>query len=289
MPEQSATTSVDDGEIDGFRSGVTRIGSGVVAGRIVLFWYSKGAAHPNQSLGTVVIANRTATPVTVNDLYQDHAAALTRLHVDAVFTARDGTRKLRLRTTDGHAIESVLIPNEGRGLTQCVSSMVGCSLTCRFCATATLGFQRNLSSWEIVDQVYLGRRLLAEVDRVLPDEDTIRLRQDRYGQAVEAHAAALARVQVEDVSDEGLIPLVDDAAPKLSPTGQWRTELSPAEWKDPRITWLATVSNTLRVYRSTTRPLVLMNTTDGPAVSNSSIVLRSLSARSPRASCPSRR
>ena len=79
MPEQSATTSVDDGEIDGFRSGVTRIGSGVVAGRIVLFWYSKGAAHPNQSLGTVVIANRTATPVTVNDLYQDHAAALTRL------------------------------------------------------------------------------------------------------------------------------------------------------------------------------------------------------------------
>lgn len=79
MPEQSATTSVDDGEIDGFRSGVTRIGSGVVAGRIVLLWYGKGAAHPNQSLGTVVIATRTATPVTVNDLYQDHAAALTRL------------------------------------------------------------------------------------------------------------------------------------------------------------------------------------------------------------------
>lgn len=79
MPEQSATTSVDDGVIDGFRSGVTRIGSGVVAGRIVLFWYGKGAAHPNQSLGTVVIATRTASPVTVNDLYQDHAAAMTRL------------------------------------------------------------------------------------------------------------------------------------------------------------------------------------------------------------------
>ena len=79
MPEQSATMSVDDGEIDGFRSGVTRIGSGVVAGRIVLLWYGKGAAHPNQSLGTVVIATRTATPVTVNDLYLDHAAALTRL------------------------------------------------------------------------------------------------------------------------------------------------------------------------------------------------------------------
>ncbi len=88
------------------------------------------------------------------------AAALTRLHVDAVFTARDGTRKLRLRTTDGAALESVLIPNEDRGYTQCVSSQVGCALTCRFCATASLGFQRNLATWEIVDQVYQAQDLL---------------------------------------------------------------------------------------------------------------------------------
>ena len=88
-------------------------------------------------------------------------AGLPALCVDAVQRAADGTRKLRLRTPDGHAIESVLIPNEGRGLTQCVSSMVGCSLTCRFCATATLGFQRNLATWEIVDQVYRAQDLLA--------------------------------------------------------------------------------------------------------------------------------
>ena len=88
-------------------------------------------------------------------------ASLPRLGVDLVQRAADGTRKLRLRTTDGHAIESVLIPNEGRGLTQCVSSMVGGSLTCRFCATATLGFQRNLATWEIVDQVYRAQDLLA--------------------------------------------------------------------------------------------------------------------------------
>lgn len=84
------------------------------------------------------------------------------LQVATVLRAADGTRKLRLRTGDGHSIECVLIPNTGRGLTLCVSSMVGCSLTCRFCATATLGFERNLAAWEIVDQVYRAQDLLAQ-------------------------------------------------------------------------------------------------------------------------------
>jgi 23S rRNA (adenine2503-C2)-methyltransferase len=90
------------------------------------------------------------------------SARVEPLRVDLVQRASDGTRKLRLRTVDDHAIECVLIPNEGRGYTLCVSSMVGCSLTCRFCATATLGFERNLATWEIVDQVYRAQDLLAE-------------------------------------------------------------------------------------------------------------------------------
>ena len=71
--------------------------------------------------------------------------------------ARDGTRKLRFRTHDGRAIESVLIPDDKpeRGkLTLCISSQVGCALDCQFCATATLGFTRHLSAGEIVEQVY---------------------------------------------------------------------------------------------------------------------------------------
>ena len=92
-------------------------------------------------------------------------ATLRRLRVGTVLNARDGTRKLRLLTADDQALESVLIPNEDRGYTQCVSSQVGCALTCRFCATASLGFQRNLATWEIVDQVYQAQDLLArEVD-----------------------------------------------------------------------------------------------------------------------------
>ncbi|WP_235660277.1 hypothetical protein [Mycobacteroides abscessus] len=72
--------SVGDSELlGGYRSGVTRIGAGAVAGRIVLLWYGIGAAHPNRSVGTVVIATTTATPITVDDLYRDRSAALDRL------------------------------------------------------------------------------------------------------------------------------------------------------------------------------------------------------------------
>jgi 23S rRNA (adenine2503-C2)-methyltransferase len=84
------------------------------------------------------------------------------LSLDAVAEARDGTRKLRFRTHDGRAIESVLIPDDKEGrdkLTLCVSSQIGCALGCAFCATATLGFGRHLSAGEIVEQVYRAAQL----------------------------------------------------------------------------------------------------------------------------------
>jgi 23S rRNA (adenine2503-C2)-methyltransferase len=88
-------------------------------------------------------------------------ATTTCLAVDTIARARDGTAKLRLRTADGHAIESVLIPNDERGHTLCISSQAGCALDCRFCATASLGFRRNLAAAEIVEQVRRARDLLA--------------------------------------------------------------------------------------------------------------------------------
>ena len=88
------------------------------------------------------------------------AASLAPLEVDAVQTARDGTRKLRLRASDGRLLESVLIPeDEKEKLTLCISSQVGCALDCTFCATAKLGFGRQLRPGEIVDQVYRARAL----------------------------------------------------------------------------------------------------------------------------------
>jgi len=90
-------------------------------------------------------------------------ATIGGLEVAEVQTSRDGTRKLRLVTRDGKSIESVLIP-DGDKTTQCISSQVGCAVDCQFCATAKLGLRRNLDAGEIVDQVYLARRLLAEVE-----------------------------------------------------------------------------------------------------------------------------
>jgi 23S rRNA (adenine2503-C2)-methyltransferase len=73
----------------------------------------------------------------------------------------DGTRKWLLRFADGQEVESVHIPEEDRG-TLCVSSQVGCTLTCRFCHTGTQRLVRNLSAAEIVGQVMVARDQLGE-------------------------------------------------------------------------------------------------------------------------------
>jgi len=90
-------------------------------------------------------------------------ARIGSLEIAEIQTSSDGTRKLRLVTHDGQSIESVLIP-DGDKTTQCISSQVGCAVDCQFCATAKLGLKRNLDAGEIVDQVYIARKLLSEVE-----------------------------------------------------------------------------------------------------------------------------
>lgn len=79
---------------------------------------------------------------------------LNTLSVDHTQHSVDGTIKSRFKLHDGHFIEGVLIPTEKR-LTACVSSQVGCSLTCKFCATGYMKRIRNLEAHEIVDEVML--------------------------------------------------------------------------------------------------------------------------------------
>lgn len=78
--------------------------------------------------------------------------SLPALTLNTTQTSDDGTIKSRFKTVDGHYIEGVLIPTEKRQ-TVCVSSQVGCSLSCKFCATGTMDRKRNLDFDEIVDQV----------------------------------------------------------------------------------------------------------------------------------------
>jgi len=86
---------------------------------------------------------------------------LGRPEVAAAQQSRDGTRKWLLRLPDGQEIETVHIPETDRG-TLCVSSQVGCTLTCRFCHTGTQRLVRNLAAAEIVGQVMLARDALDE-------------------------------------------------------------------------------------------------------------------------------
>jgi 23S rRNA (adenine2503-C2)-methyltransferase len=78
----------------------------------------------------------------------------TSLVIDDTQHSEDGTIKTRFKTFDGHKVEGVLIPTEER-LTACVSSQIGCSLSCKFCATGYMDKKRNLNYDEIYDEVVL--------------------------------------------------------------------------------------------------------------------------------------
>jgi len=74
-------------------------------------------------------------------------------NVDQEFKSTDGTVKFSFKLYDDKLVEGVLIPSKKR-VTACISSQIGCSLDCTFCATGTMGLSRNLSSSEIFDQVF---------------------------------------------------------------------------------------------------------------------------------------
>ncbi|MDX1901676.1 MAG: 23S rRNA (adenine(2503)-C(2))-methyltransferase RlmN [Gammaproteobacteria bacterium] len=76
-------------------------------------------------------------------------------------TAPDGTHKWIIRLADGNKIETVFIPEKTRG-TLCVSSQAGCTLNCDFCSTGKQGFNRNLTTAEIIGQVWIAARSLSK-------------------------------------------------------------------------------------------------------------------------------
>lgn len=93
----------------------------------------------------------TNLSVSLRDMLKTHFV-INHIKVDKMQRSADGTIKNAVTLFDGMVVESVLIPTEKR-ITACVSSQVGCSLACKFCATARLKRQRNLSPDEIYDQV----------------------------------------------------------------------------------------------------------------------------------------
>ncbi|MEM6546406.1 MAG: 23S rRNA (adenine(2503)-C(2))-methyltransferase RlmN [Pseudomonadota bacterium] len=94
----------------------------------------------------------------------DAAFQIARPQIVTRQVSRDGTRKYLLRIAGGHEVEAVYIPEEDRG-TLCVSSQVGCTLTCTFCHTGTQKLVRNLTPAEIVGQILVCRDDLGEWPR----------------------------------------------------------------------------------------------------------------------------
>lgn len=87
------------------------------------------------------------------------------------FDSKDGTRKFLIRVSGDNAIETVYIPDGDRG-TLCVSSQVGCSLDCSFCATGKQGFNRDLSAAEIIGQVWQAAKSFGQLSEDGPRKIT---------------------------------------------------------------------------------------------------------------------
>ncbi len=173
-------------------------------------------------------------------------------------TSSDGTRKWLFDVGQGNAVESVFIPETNRG-TLCVSSQAGCAVNCRFCSTGKQGFSRNLSSAEIVSQLWLANRLLgaynngdasAEGERVISNVVMMGMGEPllNYDALVPAlqlmlddHAYGLSRRRVT-VSTSGVVPFMDRlsqdcpvalAVSLHAPNDTLRDELVPLNKKYP--------------------------------------------------------
>ena len=189
------------------------------------------------------------------------AATVTALPVASEQVAADGTIKWLFDVGAGDAIETVFIPEPGRG-TLCVSSQAGCAVNCRFCATGHQGFSRNLSSAEIVAQLWhaefvLRRRLgLAAGERAITNVVMMGMGEplQNYGALVPAlrtmlddHGYGLSRRRVT-VSTSGVVPMIDRlrvdcpvalAVSLHAPTDALRDDLVPLNRKYPLAELLA--------------------------------------------------
>jgi len=172
-------------------------------------------------------------------------------------TATDGTRKWLIDVGAGNGVEAVFIPESGRG-TLCISSQAGCALDCRFCSTGKQGFNRNLSTAEIIGQLWLANRALA-VSGVAglpagerPITNVVMMGMGEpllnFEQVVPAlqlmlddNAYGLSRRRVT-VSTSGIVPMIDrlgEACPVAlavslhAPTDRLRDELMPINRKYP--------------------------------------------------------
>ncbi|MBC7716911.1 MAG: 23S rRNA (adenine(2503)-C(2))-methyltransferase RlmN [Pseudorhodobacter sp.] len=182
-------------------------------------------------------------------------ATITPLSVASEQTAGDGTIKWLFDVGAGDAVETVFIPEAGRG-TLCISSQAGCAVGCRFCSTGHQGFSRNLTTAEIVAQLWFAEHELRlrlkrpEGDRVITNVVMMGMGEPLQNYAallpalkvmLDDHAYGLSRRRVT-VSTSGVVPMIDrlrDDCPVAlavslhAPNDSLRNDLVPLNRKYP--------------------------------------------------------
>ncbi len=147
-------------------------------------------------------------------------AHITALPVISEHVSTDGTVKWLFDVGDGNAVESVFIPEDDRG-TLCVSSQAGCAVGCRFCSTGHQGFSRNLSTGEIIAQLWFAeyslRKRFGKDERIISNVVMMGMGEplQNYTALVPAlrtmlddHGYGLSRRRVT-VSTSGVVPMID--------------------------------------------------------------------------------
>jgi 23S rRNA (adenine2503-C2)-methyltransferase len=180
-------------------------------------------------------------------------AVIAPLPVVSEQTSSDGTVKWLIDVGGGNAVETVFIPEDDRG-TLCISSQAGCAVGCRFCSTGHQGFSRNLSTGEIVAQLWYAehslRRRLGADERVISNVVMMGMGEplQNYSALVPAlrlmlddHGYGLSRRRVT-VSTSGVVPMIDRLAADCpvalavslhAPDDALRDELVPLNRKHP--------------------------------------------------------
>ena len=214
------------------------------------------APYRGRQIYHAVYRRRATGIASLTDLDKDFKTALAAQYnvdyprIQAVFTSTDGAARYLLRLQDRTLIETVYMPEEQR-VTLCLSSQAGCAVDCRFCFTALLGLQRNLSAGEILGQV------LAVADaRAIRQGSRLNLVFMGMGEPLLNLAQVMKAVQILadpqgfgiplrriTISTSGIVPRISEMArdarrPKLAvslnaSTEEQRTELMPINRKYP--------------------------------------------------------
>jgi 23S rRNA (adenine2503-C2)-methyltransferase len=181
------------------------------------------------------------------------AATMTKLEVVSEHVSADGTIKWLFDVGGGNAVESVFIPEDDRA-TLCISSQAGCAVGCRFCSTGHQGFSRNLTTGEIIAQLWHAehslRQRFGRTDRIISNVVMMGMGEplQNYSALVPAlktmlddHGYGLSRRRVT-VSTSGVVPMIERlqvdcpvalAVSLHAPNDPLRDELVPLNRKYP--------------------------------------------------------